>query len=556
MRILLAYKTTGRTAADPYTSLLPVGLGSICALLRREGITARLANFSPFSWERTEALLADEKPDLIGISQFTHNRFAALRLAELAKRMNPLCHVVLGGPHATHRSRELLAGFPQVDGVVLGEGEETFLELARHLQQSGARDLTAIRGLACRRRGEIVVTPPRPTISDLDTLPSAVSCYDDAIGVDRQRQMEFIITSRGCPATCRFCSSPLFWGRSLRFRSPRAIVDELRTIRDKYGLIYFSLRDDTFTADRQRVLEFCHLLVEERLHILWNCQSRVTSVDEEMLSWMKRAGCECVQYGVESGSERILASLGKRITPSQIRQAAAATRRVGLHLSIYLITGVPGETDEDLQTTLRLIDDIKPHDGQVSPLACYPGTSLFADIVTSGACSSDMFEKDHREAFYLRDDPFVALSTRKLLGRLTRTATRSRFRPADFAAQKRLLGFCHATNLMSGEQYEAEGNRFRAEREYREIIERQPDNPWGWLAIGEMYGGLGEVAEAEEAFRCVLELVPAHAPACVALGELCRLRGDRHQAEAWYQRALSLAPGEPTALAGLKLLAK
>ena len=556
MRILLTYKTTGRSAADPYTSLLPVGLGSICALLRREGMDARLANFSPFSWEKTESLLAEQRPDLIGISQFTHNRFAALRLAELAKRLNPLCYVVLGGPHATHRSRELLAGFPAVDAVVLGEGEETFLDLARHLQGDDNRDLSLISGLVLRHRGEVVVTPPRPPIADLDALPSAVSCYDDALGVDRQRQTEFIITSRGCPASCRFCSSPLFWGHALRFRSPRAIVDELRAIRDRYGLLYFSLRDDTFTADRQRVLEFCRLLVEERLYIVWNCQSRVTSVDGEMLGWMKRAGCECVQYGVESGSERILKSLGKRIAPPQIRQAAAATRRAGLHFSIYLITGVPGETTEDLQATLRLIDDIRPHDGQVSPLACYPGTALFADMIASGEGSADMFERDRREAFYLRDDPFVSLSGRKLLDRLTRSADRSRFRPVDFGAQKRLLGFCYGTNLMAGELYEAEGDTFRAEAEYGEIIERQPDNPWGWLALGELHGEAGDVDGAEKAFLRVLELVPAHLPALVALGDLSRLRGDRLQAESWYRHVLRLDPGEPSALAGLKRLKK
>ena len=556
MRILLTYKTTGRSASDPYTSLLPVGLGSICALLRREGMDARLANFSPFSWEKTESLLAEERPDLVGISQFTHNRFAALRLAELAKRLNPRCYVVLGGPHATHRSRELLAGFPQVDAVVLGEGEETFLDLARHLQGGGNRDLSVISGLALRHRGEIVVTPPRPPLADLDALPSAVSCYDDALGVDRQRQIEFIITSRGCPASCRFCSSPLFWGHALRFRSPRAIVDELRAIRDRYGLLYFSLRDDTFTADRQRVLEFCRLLVEERLYIVWNCQSRVTSVDGEMLCWMKRAGCECVQYGVESGSERILNSLGKRITPSRIRQAGVATRRAGLHFSIYLITGVPGETTEDLQATLRLIDDIRPHDGQVSPLACYPGTGVFADMIASGEGSADMFERDRREAFYLRDDPFVPLSSRKLLDRLARSADRSRFSPVDFEAQKRLLGFCYGTNLMAGELYEAEGDTFRAEGEYREIIERQPDNPWGWLALGALHGEAGDVDGAEKAFLRLLELVPAHLPALVALGDLSRLRGDRLRAESWYRHVLRLDPCEPSALAGLKRLKK
>jgi anaerobic magnesium-protoporphyrin IX monomethyl ester cyclase len=552
MRILLAYKTTGRSATDPYTSLLPVGMGSICAQLRKNGFETRLANFSPFDWKKTETLLTEQRPGILGISQFTHNRFAALRLADLAKRANPRCFVVLGGPHATHRSSELLAGFPQLDAVVLGEGEETFLELARLLQRSTGQDLTSIRGLACRSGGDIVITPPRPPIADLDSLPSAISCYDDALGVDRQRQLEFVITSRGCPAACSFCASPRFWGRTLRFRSPRAIVDELRNIRDRYGLLYFSLRDDTFTADRGRVLEFCRLLVDERLHILWNCQSRVTSVDEEMLGWMKRAGCECVQFGVESGSERILATLGKRITTDQIRNAAAASRRVGLHLSIYLITGVPGETSDDLAATLQLIDAINPHDGQVSPLACYPGTSLFTGLVSKGNCRADVFEADHREAIYLRDDPFVTESTRALLDRLTMVGERGRFRPADFAAQKKILGFCHATNLMAGEMYEAEGDMPRAESEYREITVRQPENPWGWLALGELYGEMGEFLQAEKAFKRVMELVPAHAPVYAALGELCRLRRETGQAREWYRRALDFDPAEVTALAGLR----
>ena len=185
----------------------------------------------------------------------------------------------------------------------------------------------------------------------MDSLPLPAASFENAIGVDVRRQLEFIITSRGCPASCSFCSSPRFWGKTLRFRSPRAIIDEIRYIRDKYGLIYFSIRDDTFTSDRKRVVEFCRLLLQEKIYILWNCQSRVNAVDEEILCWMKRAGCECVQFGVESGSKRVLMSLGKGITPEQVKRAALATRRVGIHFSIYLITGVPGETEEDLKET-------------------------------------------------------------------------------------------------------------------------------------------------------------------------------------------------------------
>jgi radical SAM superfamily enzyme YgiQ (UPF0313 family) len=288
MRILLTYKSHSGGASDPYTSLLPIGLGYINALLKREGYRSRIANLSGTGWKGVEALLKAEKPAILGISQFTHNRMESLRLAALAKGLNPGCLVVLGGPHATHRAREVLIQEPSIDAVVLGEGEETFLELANSVAE-GIRSLDSIRGIAFKSGKDVIFTPSRGRIGELDSLPLPAACLDDAIGVDLQNQLEFIVTSRGCPFSCRFCSSPSFWGRHVRFRSPPSIVDEIRYIRDRYGLIYFSLRDDTFTLERDRVLEFCDLLIRERLHILWNCQTRANAVDEEMLLWMKRA---------------------------------------------------------------------------------------------------------------------------------------------------------------------------------------------------------------------------------------------------------------------------
>lgn len=541
MQILLAYKVSARAAADPYTSLLPIGLGYLNAMLRRAGHRSRIANLSSASWEETAAILASERPGIIGISVFTHNRRESLKLAELAKKLNPRCFTVLGGPHASHRSREILAANQAVDAVIEGEGEETFCELAACLVSTEG-NLETVRGLVFRRAATIVRVPSRPPLADLDSLPGLATAYGNALGVDFRRQLEFIITSRGCPASCSFCSSPRFWGKSLRFRSPRAIVDEIRYIRDTYGLIYFSIRDDTFTADRQRVLEFCRLLVEERLPILWNCQSRVNAVDEEMLCWMKRAGCECVQFGVESGSPRVLEALGKRITPDQVRRAALAVRRAGINLSIYLISGAPGETEEDLEATLRLIDDIRPADGQVSPLVYYPGTALFSRAVQSGAVPPDLFEKERGEAFRVRSEPFVSHAGKVLLRRLQRVAGRSHFTAADFRAQKRLLGYCHATNCMAGEMYEAAGEYQLAEREYREIVEREPANPWGWLLLGDLYGSGEDLVRSRQAYGRLVELVPAHAPAYVALGELLRLDGDLRGAERMLRQALRLNP--------------
>ncbi len=554
MEILLTYKAHGKGSRDPYTALLPVGLGSLNALLRKEGHRSKIANLSRYSWQEIGRLLADETPALLGVSQFTHNRFESLRLARMAKEANPECFVVFGGPHATHRFHEILSRNNAVDAVVLGEGEETFCELVRSQMYQGSRDLSGVRGIAFRSGGAIVTTPPRPPVADLDTLPLAAACFDDALGVDIHRQLEFVITSRGCPASCSFCSSPKFWGKGLRFRSPRSIVDEIRYIRDRYGLIYFSIRDDTFTADRERVLEFCRLLLQEKVYILWNCQSRINAVDEETLSWMKRAGCECIQFGVESGSPRVLKALGKGITSDQVKRAAQTVRRAGIQLSVYLIAGVPGETEEDLKQTLALLDAIKAHDGQVSPLAYYPGTRLFETGVSSGAVAGDVFEADRREALYARSDPFVAHEAETLLARLETVAQTSSFSEAEFLAQKKALGYCHATNVMAGEVYEAGEAWRKAEAEYREIILREPENPWGWLMLGELFAKMGKVTLARQAFESLARCVPAHAPAFSYLGELSRLAGDFRSANKLYRQALSLDPCEETARTGVKLV--
>jgi radical SAM superfamily enzyme YgiQ (UPF0313 family) len=535
MRVLLTYKAHAAGANDPYTSLLPIGLGYINALLRSEGFNSRIANLSKAGWKETERQLVAERPDILGVSQFTHNRIESQKLATLAKKLNPECFVVFGGPHATHRAVEILSRNSAVDAVIIGEGEETFLELAGNLT-SKVSSLDKIRGIAYRRGNETVLTSPRAPLMKLDTLPVPAAFYDDAIGVDLQHQLEFIITSRGCPAACRFCSSPNFWGKTLRFRSPRSIVDEVRFIRDRYGLLYFSIRDDTFTADRERVLAFCRLLLQEKVYILWNCQSRVNAVDEEMLLWMKRAGCECVQFGVESGSRDLLRELGKNITIEQVKAAASATRRAGINLSVYLITGVPGETEDDLHATLCLIEEIKPGDGQVSPLAYYPGTALFEKGVASGAVSAELFESERAVAFYVRDDPFVARSTKSLLATLRKVAGKSRFSKRQFYTQKKMFGYCHATNVLAGEFYENAGLLRAAEAEYREIVEREPENPWGWLMLGELYGKMGLFDKAQPIFNQLLRLVPAHAQANANLEELHRFAGGFDEAEGLYNR--------------------
>lgn len=542
LQILLAYKSHPEGATDPFTSLLPVGLPAMNAVLRAAGHSCRLANLSGMETDSTLALLKRENPALLGLSMFTHNRHETLELAARAREILPRCLILLGGPHATHRWQELLTSAPFVDAIAIGEGEATMLELAG-VTAGPATDLAEIHGLAVRRNGIPFLTTQREPLKDIDSLPLAGRYLDGTIGVDPRRQLEFLITSRGCPAHCRFCSSPGFWGKRIRFRSPDSMVEEIRFLRDRFGLIYFSIRDDTFTADRKRVIDFCRKLMDERIFILWNCQSRVNAVDAELLAWMKRAGCECVQLGIESGSRKILDILDKRITPDQVRAAARAVREVGINLSIYLIAGVKGETEQDIRETCGLVSELRSSGGHVSPLVYYPGTALFEDAVKAGDVPADLFEKSREPACQVCRDRAVFRNTERLMAALEKGAGKSGFTARDFTRQKELLGHCHATNLLAGESFLEMGSVASAEREYREIVSREPDNPWGWLALGEMYGEAGDLASAIQAFETLAGLVPQHLPAYKALGELYAMSGDRKKAKDNLDRARLLEKG-------------
>lgn len=473
---------------------------------------ALLANFSGWSNGDVSRQLKEQRPDIIVISQWTHNRHASLELAHAARRLNQKCMIILGGGHATFQYDEILCQDSPVDAVILGEGEATLLELAGHL--SGGSDWREIQGIAYRRNGTVVVTPSRPLLADLDALPFASLHLEHSLGVDLEQQAEFIVTARGCSSACTFCSSPGFWKRCIRFRSPENIVDEILFVRNRFGLIYFSFRDDTFTADRARTIAICRLLIERGAHIVWNCQSRVTALDENLLVWMKRAGCECIQLGVESGSPRILSQLGKAITPALVERAALAIRKVGISLSVYLISDIPGETEDERNDTIALIRRIRPDDGYVSPLAYYPGTQLFSEAVADGRVDANVFQKNHAAAVYAAGKP--GNTSRQLLRALAgHCVDNSR----SFERQKRLLGYCYTTNVLAGEYFRQHGDDVAAELEFREIIGRESENPWGWYLLGELLSEQGSHDRAAECYRRVLACVPNHTPSRLALGQ-------------------------------------
>jgi anaerobic magnesium-protoporphyrin IX monomethyl ester cyclase len=324
-------------------------------------------------------------------------------------------------------------------------------------------------------------------VSSPDDLPAPGYFSGKFIGGNPADQLQFIITSRGCPCTCVFCSSPAFWQRTVRYRSPGSIFNEILYLYKKYGIQYFSIRDDNFTMKKDRVLEFCRLLRESRMYIMWNCQARVDTVDEEMLVAMKQAGLEHIQYGVESGSSKMLGQYAKHITLRQIEAAAAMTRRAGVYLSIYLMTGMEKESQRDTDETKALIRKILPSDGIVSPVALYPGTRLYEQTREKGLVSDEIWFDKKDAGIFLRKDLQVQQWMAELLLELERIRKKSAYREEAFALHREVAGAdCWVTEILEGD-YFAEKKKIReAEKSYQRVIERHPQNPWGFSRIARL----------------------------------------------------------------------
>lgn len=528
LKVLLAYRCSEEGESNPFERVLPVGLGYIHSYLRSRGIPSVLANFSAMDPSRIRRILLAEQPDIVGLSTFTFNRSATLALVRMVRTVLPQARIVLGGPHPTHVGAPILAAHSDVDICVQGEGELTLERLVRTLADGG--DARSVPGLLVRGPDGVSATGPASPIADLDSLPFP-ALYPDGHGVDPRSQYPYVVTSRGCPAACSFCSSPEFWGSRVRFRSAENILDELKLLRDRFGIFYVSFRDDVFTLNRKRIIDLCRGMIDRRLCLLWDCQTRVNTVDEERLVWMKRAGALILQYGIESGSQAILDRLQKGQRLEQVHRAADLTRRVGLVLSIYLITGVPGETEEDLRETEAMVRRIRPHDGIVTPLAVFPGTSLWDEHRARTNADDGIWESVGSDGVFVRPEPFTEEAILRLTSILEGAAAENAYSQSDFDRHRSVGGECYATDLMQGESLEMAGRHEDAKELYARLAGREPWNPWPYLRLGRM-ALRGDPVEADRLLSRAMELAPEFADVRMLKAEALRSMGNRAAADA------------------------
>lgn len=390
----------------PDKTWVPLGIAYLGSRLSEAGYDVAVRDMHSYTWEDVKRTMTDIAPQVIGTSCFTMWRAGAVRTAALARECCPDAHIVFGGPHASLFPEQMFQLTP-VDTVVIGEGETTMVELAGVL--SRGEDRAQVKGIAYQVDGRVVKTEPRPFVSDLDRLP-----FPDyrTFDLDEYKSPEIpppylalkgthIISSRGCPFSCRFCSVNRFWGRKWRPRSPMNVVDELEWLYRDYDVRHVYFSDDIFTLDQDRVVEICREILRRKLEVVWMAETRVDCVGKEMLSAMRQAGCYRIYYGVESGSPTVLKKIGKGFTAGQVKKAFAATHEAGIEPSCFLMIGNPGESETTIDETAVLIKEIQPATMPIMGLTqLLPGSALYELGQSQGLINDDFWLTDRQAPFY------------------------------------------------------------------------------------------------------------------------------------------------------------
>ncbi len=360
----------------------PLGLAYLASIAREKGWTVKIIDGVTEELSKWDLIriIKDFSPDVVGLTATTSAVLDAYDVARLVKEINPEVLVMIGGPHATFMAHEVLKECPYIDLVVRGEGELTFGELLERIERKG--DFSDVAGIAYRKNGVIKENPPRPLIRDLDDLP--FPAYDllpvDKYVVDKVRYAA-IMTSRGCPYNCIFCSSSLQFGKKWRAHSVDRVIEEIKLLTEKYKVKEIEFLDDTFTLNMKRAKEIAKRIVDEKMDISWSASSRVNTFSYEVGEALHRAGAHTVYFGIESGSERTLKFIGKGISKRQALDAVAAAKKAGLNALGAFIIGFPYENEEEMKETIRFADKVGVDLAQFTIATPYPGTRLW-DIAT------------------------------------------------------------------------------------------------------------------------------------------------------------------------------
>ena len=400
---------------------VPLGLAYIAAVLEREGYEVRILDAfvegleSELSAEGDRLLIgltpADIElrlkgfmPDLVGVSSlFTMQRKNAHKVCEIVKRVLPDAVVVMGGAHPTAEP-EMVLSDKNVDYVIIGEGEMSMLELVNSF--NAGKDVSSIDGLCFRSGGSLVINNRTKFIEDLDSLPLPARHllrmdiyfkFKQSHGISRKSPYASIVTSRGCPFGCSFCSTHTIWGSQYRFRSAANVLKEMRYLVDTYGIKELLFEDDNLTLNKKRAYEIFDGMIKERFDLIWRTPNgvAVVTLDKPLLDKMKASGCYQLGFAIESGCQRVLDQvIRKPLDLAKVPDLVRYARKIGIEVILFLVVGMPGETIDEMRKTFRFARKVGAYDAQhISIATPYPGSELF-NICKKNNYFVDAFDYD------------------------------------------------------------------------------------------------------------------------------------------------------------------
>jgi anaerobic magnesium-protoporphyrin IX monomethyl ester cyclase len=373
---------------------IPLGLGYLGAVAENTGhhVTVIDCQAEKLTYETFRDRIAQTPSDIIGVTATTLLYNSAMKLIDISKQTQPQAVTVLGGSHGTFWDENALQEYPSLDIVVRREGEQTFIELIDKIQNQSS--LNNVLGITYRNVDKIVRNEDRPFIEDLDALPFPAHHLMPLEKLKHNGKIIFpLVSSRGCVFWCDFCSTVRMFGRGYRMRSPKNVVDEMQFIHDNYGVDQVTFYDDAFSVDRNRVVKICEELQNRKLHMKWDCGTRVDMVDRDLMRTMRDAGCFAVWLGVESGSEAILGAMNKRIKLDQTRLAYKTAHQLGLMTIANVVLGFPGETEQTAKETIRFVKELNPDDVGFYIATPYPGTPMYELVKKNGWLRVTDFDK-------------------------------------------------------------------------------------------------------------------------------------------------------------------
>jgi len=376
-----------------------LGLPYLAGVLEEAGFQVRICDKYPLSPETDDESILDQglaaeiarmNPSIVGITIHTPTIVERTRLAKELRERLPDTLLVAGGHHPSAEPEHLLQN-SDFDVCVIGEGEETLLEIARRMNEGEEREQTGwlakIRGVVYNHEGEIARTEPRPPVADLDSLPVQAL---HLLGLEDYGPHPFLgirsnrlLTYRGCPMGCAFCMNPQ--GQKVRKRSPSLVVDEMEHVIDRYDVRGFNVHDNLFGLDRRHAATVCDEIIRRQLDVQWECWTAGSLVDRELAEKMKASGCVRIGFGAESGDDEILSKARPGFTAARHLEGICNVRAAGIQIVPFFILGLPGESQASVRRTVEFTKKTGVDEVCLNILRPYPGTAIWRDPEAFGA---------------------------------------------------------------------------------------------------------------------------------------------------------------------------